>query len=194
MKQRLLIILAVLTFALPVVAQDVTPTPQQPTTDAPPVVVVDAPAEPGEPTVEPPESTPIIPIEEAARMILTALFGAAAITAPITVTLTAIAKRLDKSSQLSANTWAIVIGTGVTIITWAARHFGVEAQVDSFYSFIVTSAPALLTLLATLGIGSGYYQLAVKAKTPGISYQRAPVAAQAAQTARDIEFTRPPTP
>lgn len=167
MKKYLALLGALFIFSLsPVVAQEATPEP------TPPAVEEQPPVDEAPPV----EEVPVIGIEEAAGMLLRAIFGAAAITAPITVTLVAIAKKVDKNQVLPSGTWAVVIGTLVTVITWLARRYGVETQINSVFELIVTAAPAVLSLLATLGIASGYYQLAVKAQTPGISYQRAPLA------------------
>lgn len=135
-------------------------------------------AQDGEPV---PAPTVPITLEEAAALLLsaiTAIVVAGLGSAPITVFLVSIAKRLPFLEGISAQTIQLFVGGVLTALLWLARYFGVEVQFNSLVDLIVQAGPVVIAFLGTLGFSSAYYHRLRAANAPLVGYSRSSSMAQ----------------
>lgn len=166
MKRKLLLFLIPFVLIIsPVMAQDATPT-----AEPPPVV-----------TPAPDELPPIAPVEDAANALLTTIVQIIAasglISAPITVFLVSVLKRIDSGGLIPSNYYAVVIAGILMVVLWLARWLGVETQVSGLFNLVGVAGPMILNFILTLLGASAFYNVAKSQNTPILSYQR-PASAQ----------------
>lgn len=118
---------------------------------------------------------PVTPVDAAASRLLdaiVAIVGLAVIQAPITTFIVSVLKRIDSAGRIPSSWYAVFIGGVLTVIVWVARHFGVEAQVNSLFDFVVVAGPYLLNFLLTLTGASALYKGARASNAPIVGYER----------------------
>lgn len=155
MLRILLILLALLCLALPIVAlaQDVTPEPTP------------APVTPF-PEVPPVEDLGTVVISPLVTVILS-LAGSA-----FGVAIIGILKQVPLFSSLSGDTLKYLVGGIILAVVLLARNFGFEAQLDASLKFATQLITIVTSLLTSFKGMQAVYNQAVKREIPVVGYKR----------------------
>lgn len=121
-----------------------------------------------------PPTAVVPPVEDAANALITMLTGlmAGAVGLPITVTLVALLKRIPALNVVSGELLALAVAGVITVITWIARRYGFEGQVNASLEFLQVIIPALSILIGNLVASAAAYRAASAVNAPVIGYKR----------------------
>lgn len=122
--------------------------------------------------IEPP--LPVIPVEEAADLIMAALISilVGVVDSPLTTLVVGLLKRIPLLDDVAANTLQFVVAGVITVVYWGSAALGYGAEFNSVAAFLLSIAPALAGLIGRQLASAGVYRLAVKADLGVVGYQR----------------------
>lgn len=117
----------------------------------------------------------IITVDKAAELLAAAIAAIAAGgfgSAPITVFIVSVLKRIIPEAVVSAGVLQFVTALALTALFWLAGAFGRADLFKNVIDFILVAGPAVIGLLTALSGSSGLYKLAVKFDAGVIGYKR----------------------
>lgn len=145
----LLIVLALLLFAAPALAQDVPPT------DNLPVI-------------------PVIPLQDAWALLLAAIASVLTglVASPVTLGLVALLKRFAPLDGIPANILQLIVAGIIAVLFWAAGFLGLDAQFRTVYGFLLSVLPALAGMFTNQVAAAVEYRAAKAYDVGFFGYQR----------------------